>query len=71
MATTIGLGLDGIILAPIEGGRLWDALTELRSAMRGGAMGRARFVTAMAGDGALVEPGDPRARLLVLGYRSH
>lgn len=71
MATTIDLGLDGLILAPIEGGRVWDALMELRSAMRSGRACRATFVSALAGDGGLVTAEDPNARVLVLGYRAH
>jgi len=70
MATTIGLGLDGLIVAPIEGGRVWDALMELRRVMRSGHACRATFVTAMARDGGLVAAEDPNAAVLVLGFRA-
>ena len=70
MATTTGLGLGGLILAPIEGGQVWDALLELRRAMRAERASRATFVTAMASDGGLVTAEDPRAAFLLLGYRA-
>jgi len=64
---------DGLLLAPIGDGGTWAAIRALRSGMRrvtGGTAPRAAFLTAISGEGRVVTQDDPRASVLVLGYRT-
>jgi hypothetical protein len=65
-------GVDGVILAPTEGGP-WTALEALRGAMvelrRLGLGARVAYVLAVGRDGSVVSGRDPTAALLALAYR--
>jgi hypothetical protein len=64
--------VDGVILAPIEGGP-WTAVQALRDAMvrlrELGLGARVAYVLALGRDGSLVSGGDPSAALFALAYR--
>lgn len=64
---------DGLLLAEIGEAGAWQAIRTLRSGMRlltREATHRAAFLTAISGEGRVVANDDPRASVLVLGYRT-
>jgi hypothetical protein len=64
--------VDGLIVAPIEGGP-WTAVQALRDAMvelrRLGLGAQVAYVLAVGRDGRVVSGGDPSAALFALAYR--
>ena len=59
----------GLVLARLNGGGRMEAIRSLRSQMRLRQPARATFLVALDEDGVTVSITDPRAALLVLGYR--
>lgn len=63
---------DGMLAVPVQPRGLWAALRALRTEMaaRGGVrVPREVFLVAYDQEGRTVAPLDPRAALLLLGYR--
>lgn len=71
--TKEALRADGLLLSRIEEGGIWASIRSLRSGMRhltGDTKPEAAFLTAISDEGQMVAQGDPRASVLILGYRS-
>lgn len=66
---TLEAEADGVLVAPVERGGVWAALRSLRAGMRKVGGGRAEFLTPISHDGRILDLGQGRPAVLVLGYR--